>query len=368
MSPITTARPRNSAASNTERNRKPSRLPVQDAGSHTKETSVIFPRLLIGALVVTCILFPSLYNHSISSLYRYLYKSRFYNLSTFETIETFMLYAILEPLYTVKFWNNPGLRLDIRGSNPKGLGDGSEIPNWPRMRRPSRRLREMVTFAAPLLLMDLTMIKKFAGVSLPDIRRSGGYNAVPSYDQRISASFLAPTIHNFSLSSPLQLARALPVEPPSSRRLLLELIVSFFIYDMLFFFIHLAFHRLPLIRRFHQPHHKHAEINPQITNQLSVVERMSLILLANFSLNIIGSHVLTRTMFVPIFLYLLVEIHCGLDLEWGYDKILPAGWGAGSKKHAVHHREGEGSYEPYFCWWDRGLSLLESRAEGTSTR
>ncbi|KAA6412641.1 MAG: cholesterol 25-hydroxylase-like [Lasallia pustulata] len=362
-STTTAARPMSLSIASTQRNRKLSRLSLQRADRYISRNSVIVPRLVIGALVLTGVLFPSLYHHSISSLYSHLYKSRFYNLSTFETIETFLVYAILEPLYTVKFTRNPGLRLDVRGSNPNGLRDISENPKWPRMRRPSRRLREMATFAAPLLLMDLAMIKKFAGVPLTDIRRSGGYTAVPSHSERISASFLAPTIHNLSLSSPLQLVRALPVEPPSSRRIMLELIVSFFIYDMLFFFIHLAFHRLSLLRQFHQPHHKHAEINPQVTNQLSVVERMSLILLANFSLNIIGSHVLTRTMFVPIFVYLLIEIHCGLDLEWGYDKILPNGWGAGSRKHAVHHREGEGSYEPYFCWWDRGLSLLESPAE-----
>lgn len=151
----------------------------------------------------------------------------------------------------------------------------------------------MATFAAPLLLMDLTMIKKFAGVSLVDIRKSGGYDTIPSNDQRISVSSQAPTIHNFSLGSPLQLARGLPVNPASTRRILLELIVSFSIYDMLFFFIHLIFHRLSVLRLLHQTHHKHAEINPHITNQLSVVERMSLILLANLSLNIIGSHVLT---------------------------------------------------------------------------
>lgn len=365
MSSTTTARPMSVSISKAEQNRNPSR--PKQANGHIEGNSVIVPRWLLGTLVVTGILFPSLYSHSISSLYNYLYHSSFYNLSTFETIETFLVYAILEPLYTVKFWYNPGRRLDVRGSKSQGPSDSAEIPQLPRMRGPSGRLREMVIFAGPLLLMDLTMIKKFAGVSVADIRKSGGYDAIPLHDQRISASFLAPTIHKFSFDSPLQLRRALPVEPPSSRRLLLELIVSFFLYDMLFFFIHLAFHRLSVLRRFHQAHHKHAEINPQITNQLSVVERMSLILLANFSLNIIGSHVLTRTIFVPIFVYLLVEIHCGLDLEWSYDKILPQGWGAGSKKHAVHHREGEGSYEPYFSWWDRGLSHLESRLDVTMT-
>lgn len=108
-------------------------------------------------------------------------------------------------------------------------------------------------------------------------------------------------------------------------------------------------------------HHSHAEINPQITNQLDIGERLGLVLLANFSLNIIGSHVLTRTAFVPVFVYLLIEIHSGLDLPWGYEKVLPWSIGAGSKKHAAHHRTGIGFYEPFFCWWDKALEFLETR-------
>ena len=42
-------------------------------------------------------------------------------------------------------------------------------------------------------------------------------------------------------------------------------------------------------------------------------------LLANFSVNVIGSHVLMRTVFMPVFVWLLVEIHSGLEL--------PKGWG-----------------------------------------
>ena len=95
-----------------------------------------------------------------------------------------------------------------------------------------------------------------------------------------------------------------------------------------------------------------------------MVERLSLILMANFSLNIIAAHVLTRTAFVPLFVYLLVEVHCGLDLDWGYDKIFPLGLGAGSKNHAIHHREGRGHYAPFFCWWDDGLVWIEQSLQG----
>ncbi len=102
-------------------------------------------------------------------------------------------------------------------------------------------------------------------------------------------------------------------------------------------------------------------MNPQITNQLDVLERLGLVLLANFSLNIIGSHVITRTLFVPMFVWLLVEIHSGMDLPWGYDKLLPNGWAAGSKRHSQHHQTGTRYYAPFFNWWDRAFELVAGR-------
>ena len=213
------------------------------------------------------------------------------------------------------------------------------------------------------------MIKKFAGVDVAEIRHSGGYppfNAT-AHDS-LSPYFLKPTLHNFAWSSPLQLHRALPRAPPTSRRIVLELLTAFFIYDTLFFLIHIAFHRIKPLARIHLPHHTHSEIHPQVTNRLSVAERVSLILMANFALNIIGSHVLTRTAFVPIFVYLLIEVHCGMDLPLGYDKIMPFGMGAGSKVHAVHHRTGDGAFQPFFTWWDRGLEWFESRGSEESSR
>ena len=57
-------------------------------------------------------------------------------------------------------------------------------PKAPKMRRPSKRMGELVTYAAPLLLMDFTMIKKFAGVPVSDIRQSGGYRSLEE-NQRV---------------------------------------------------------------------------------------------------------------------------------------------------------------------------------------
>jgi len=322
--------------------------------------SMLVPRILLGTIAFTALLFPSLYDPLLSLIYNSLYSSSLYRFSGFETLQTVFCYAVIEVLYTIKFLENPDLRLDARSRSDVDSKANTSIPKRPRMRRPSRRKLEILTYIAPLLALDFTLIKKYAGVPVAAIRQTGGYEPLKmDINDSISPSFLLPTIHNFSLTSPLQLWRALPEEAPSSRRLILELALSFFIYDALFFIAHLAFHRIPILARFHQPHHRHGEMNPQVTNQLSVAERLSLVLLANFSLSIIKCHVLTRSAFVPIFVYLLVEIHSGLDIEWGYDKLLPFGFGAGARKHAKHHREGRGEYEPFFSWWDGGLELLE---------
>lgn len=331
-------------------------------------------RLALASLLCTAICLPALYQPLLSQIWRNLYNSRFYRFSGFETILTASCYILIEPFYTYKFGHNADLRIDVRS---KAQDLAKARPHLPKMRRPRQRIGEILIYVAPLLLLDFTLIKKFADVPVNEIRVSGGYAPIQTAiapnvslptcevvqggsSTFISPHFLLPTLHNFALSSPLQLERAIPFVPPTSRRIVLELMGAFFIYDALFFAIHIAFHYIRPLARIHNPHHTHAEMHPQVTNRLSIAERLSLILLANFALNIIRSHVFTRTCFVPLFVYLLIEVHCGMDLDWGYEKLMPSGWGAGPRIHAEHHRTGRGSYAPFFRWWDVGLMYAES--------
>ena len=305
--------------------------------------SVLVPRMCLGVLLGSALLIPSAFQPCLDKSYTFLYASSVYKLSTFETLWTVLCYAFIEHLYTYKFANNPQLRLAVQNAK-----EGTAC-NLPKLRRPSKRVKEGVTYMAPLLLLDLTMIKKFGSVPVRDMALSGNYDPDAVV---MRGNFLAPTLHRFTFDSPLQTQRALPPLAPTTRQLVLQLASSFFIYDGVFFLFHLALHKLSMLKKIHKVHHGHAEINPQITNQLDIVERLGLVLLANFSLNIIGSHVLTRTLFVPIFVWLLVEIHSGMDLGWGYDKLLPQGWAAGSKRHSQHHQVGTKYYAPFFSWWD----------------
>lgn len=315
-------------------------------------------RLGLGSLFATALVLPSLYLAILNSIWAYLRSNAVYQASYFETLWTVICYSAIEPYITHVFIQNPDWRF---GSPREPAGErarGTERTRPKGMRRPARRLGEGLTYIFPLLAMDLTMIKKFADVPIEAKLISGNY--APDLAASHSGHFLLPSVHNFTLDSPLQTTRALPVLAPSSRRLASELLLSFFIYDTAFFLFHLALHKVPILSSWHSTHHAHGPMHPQITNQLSIAERLGLVLLANFSLNIIGAHVLTRTLFVPIFVWLLVEVHAGMDVPWGLEKILPKGWAGGSRKHARHHAGGREGLEPFFGWWDGLLDWASS--------
>lgn len=68
----------------------------------------------------------------------------------------------------------------------------------------------------------------------------------------------------------------------------LQVFGSVLIYDVLFFFIHLVLHKYrPLYSLFHKRHHDHDIMHAHVTNQLSVGERIMLILAANQALKIL---------------------------------------------------------------------------------
>lgn len=212
-----------------------------------------YARAILLALTSTAVALPSAYRPVLTFVWKELRNSRVYNWSTFETLWTVFCYAAMEPFITWIFMRHPDWRLaehskqrsaDRPTSKPKG------------MRRPSRRGWEAITYVAPLLVLDLTMIKKFADVPIEDMLASGNYDLnMNNATTRHGTNFLVPSLHNFTGQSPLQTTRAMPLEAPSSRRLVLELMASLVIYDALFFAFHLAMHELPGLRVWHRPHH-----------------------------------------------------------------------------------------------------------------
>ena len=105
------------------------------------------------------------------------------------------------------------------------------------------------------------MVKKFVGVPVEAIIRSGGYKllsplsntsallghgaAVDSLTRvAIRETWKVPTLHRFSWGNPVQLVRALPTHAPTSRDIVLGVLGTLALYDFLFFVPHIAMHKV----------------------------------------------------------------------------------------------------------------------------
>jgi cholesterol 25-hydroxylase len=127
--------------------------------------------------------------------------------------------------------------------------------------------------------------------------------------------------------------------------------------------VHLAFHRNTwLYSQVHAAHHHHQDsIHAAHTNNLSIIERLTVILSANHVLHFVGAHPLTRVVFVLPFVALLTDSHSGLDFPFWYDKIVPFHWLSGSRGHYRHHMYNDDCFAPFFSHMDFILNWIESR-------
>lgn len=165
-----------------------------------------------------------------------------------------------------------------------------------RMPKPSKRqiAAWLATYMLPLLLLDFVTVKRYHGAVIPaeDLRRW------------------------------VVTERRMPMEAPSTATILTHLALSLVIYDVIFALLHYALHKsAPLYKRLHSTHHEHGAIDTSVTLKMEIAERVVTVLAANESLKLLKAHPLTRSLFVFIFIFLLVENHSGLDFPYMYDKV-----------------------------------------------
>jgi cholesterol 25-hydroxylase len=235
----------------------------------------------------------------------------------FETVYAVIAYGIL--LLPNSFMErHPDLFLKFK-IDPKAQ---FQHPSWTRL------LTDGLAYMAPLGLMDTFMVKWYAGV--------------PEAEILLKREWL------------IQRTRALPELAPSVGEIMRHLLVSLLIYDLLFFCVHLTLHKhYWLYKHIHAYHHDHPDgLFGRVTSQLTVVEPIVLILSANFSLKVLGAHPLTRFVFVPVFLWLLIENHWNYEFPYSYDKLVPFRLCGGSRHHHSHHSLGSANYQPYFTYLD----------------
>jgi cholesterol 25-hydroxylase len=190
----------------------------------------------------------------------------------------------------------------------------------------------LIVYNTPLMMLDTITVKKYHGVD--------------------------PSVWTEKKKMFIQSTRALPSAPPSVVAIAVQLVASLILYDALFFIIHYALHKnFFLYKNVHRHHHEHGVLHNHVTNKLTIVERITLILSANFALKVFNSHPFTRMIFIPIFIGILIENHTGYDMPFGLHRLVPFGLVGGSVKHFSHHQSGQGNYQPIFTYLDKLLYL-----------
>jgi cholesterol 25-hydroxylase len=151
----------------------------------------------------------------------------------------------------------------------------------------------------------------------------------------------------------------LPEAAPTFAVLAVETLLSMLIFDFLFFWAHLAMHRVPAVyRTVHKEHHRDITTAPVDANWVHAVERLTLVLSAAFSITIVGAHYLTRNVFTSWAVFLLVENHTGYDAPWFLCNVVPGDIVSGPRRHFLHHRHGDVFYGEYFTYLDNWLARV----------
>lgn len=273
-------------------------------------------RFVCVALLLASYIYSSNVQLWLNELWQYALSSRIYNSVYFETLFTTFCYGVIIAVYpfTVHYISS----LDKYKVDPSVTYEHQTVAGL---------VQKTVLYITPLATLDTFIVKKYVDVQ--------------------------PHIWEVKRKDWIQITRALPLNPPTFIEVVFDLTASVLLFDFIFFFLHLALHKnIWLYKMFHRCHHTHSVLHPHVTDQLSVGERLALILSANFALKCFNSHPLTRTFFVPVFVFLLIENHTGYDLPLGIHRIIPFGILPGPEKHYNHHMNGERNYQPFLNYMD----------------
>jgi len=171
---------------------------------------------------------------------------------------------------------------------------------------------------------------------------------------------------------------ALALGPPTIGRIAGEVGLGLFLYDLYFWWSHAAMHRGPLASRFyralHGKHHANAEVRACDTVRLTAVEQTIDALCSILALRTLGAHPMSRSVHNIVITFLLLELHCGYDMPWSPQNLVPGRIVAGSRRHHEHHRDGRVFYQKFFTYLDelfdygaRRAHQLRARVAATGT-
>eukprot|EP00320_Phaeocystis_rex_P014154 CAMPEP_0119060212 /NCGR_PEP_ID=MMETSP1178-20130426/4217_1 /TAXON_ID=33656 /ORGANISM="unid sp, Strain CCMP2000" /LENGTH=374 /DNA_ID=CAMNT_0007041297 /DNA_START=45 /DNA_END=1169 /DNA_ORIENTATION=- len=149
--------------------------------------------------------------------------------------------------------------------------------------------------------------------------------------------------------------------PPTYWRLVIEVALGVFLYDLFFYPFHASFHKLRVgpWRRQHARHHQWAGKERVAHNAVETVQNSYLDAGIQVSINILVQnispwgfkHPLSRALHNLMVTYLLTEAHSGYDLPFMSHKIFPRVFG-GAPRHELHHQHGNVYFHQFFMWID----------------
>jgi sterol desaturase/sphingolipid hydroxylase (fatty acid hydroxylase superfamily) len=133
-------------------------------------------------------------------------------------------------------------------------------------------------------------------------------------------------------------------------------VISFLLMDLMFFYWHLANHRVPLLWRFHNVHHIDPDLDVSTAFRFHFGE---IALSAFFSLlqvSLIGPSVWAYAIYQLVFQAEVLFHHSNIRLPVTFERMLNKAL-VTPRMHGIHHsqvqRENNSNFGTVFPWWDR---------------
>ena len=163
--------------------------------------------------------------------------------------------------------------------------------------------------------------------------------------------------------------RKLPINGPSWIEVITHLSFGIFLYDFIFYWIHLSLHKFKYLYKLHGRHHewKGKCLRASETVRHSFIDATMQVTTNIIVQNIGNKHPFIRLLHNIFIIYFLVETHSGYDLPWFLHNICPYLFG-GSIRHNIHHQRGDVYFHQFFKYLDDWFGFVPSSSSSSSLK
>jgi sterol desaturase/sphingolipid hydroxylase (fatty acid hydroxylase superfamily) len=148
----------------------------------------------------------------------------------------------------------------------------------------------------------------------------------------------------------------------------LELVASFLLMDLAFYYWHLANHRVPILWRFHNVHHTDPELDVSTAFRFHFGEIALSSVFSVIQISVVGISPFAFALYQVAFQAEVLFHHSNLRLPIRFERLLNKVF-VTPRMHGIHHsqvhRENNSNFGTVFPWWDRlhrtmGLNIPQS--------